>query len=52
MYVLTIRRDNANPTFRGLRLRDVDLSQGAPQKIMALQIGPLYVDMADSLSLA
>eukprot|EP01036_Dinobryon_divergens_P029114 gene29114-38175_t len=45
-------RDSANPTFRGLRLRDADLSPGAPQKIMALQIGPLYVDMVDSLTLA
>ena len=52
MHWSIIRRDSANPTFRGLRLRDADLSPGAPQKIMALQIGPLYVDMVDSLTLA
>lgn len=43
------RRDAGNPTFRRLRLRDVDISVGATQKTMILEKGSFFVDMASAL---
>jgi len=43
-------RDSGNPTFRSIRLSDVDLSAGAKQLFLPLESGPLFVDMSSSLS--
>lgn len=39
-------RDAFNPTFRRLRLADVNLAQGAQRQTMAMRTGPYYVDVA------
>lgn len=39
-------RDAMNPTFRRIRLGDLDLSEGAPHKIMKMEAGPLFIDMS------
>jgi hypothetical protein len=38
-----------NPTFRRIRLKDLNLEHGAEQKLMKMETGPYFVDMATSL---
>lgn len=42
-------RDSINPTFRRLRLEDVDFSTQTVS-MLTLETGPYFVDMADKLS--
>jgi hypothetical protein len=46
---LADRRDAGNPTFRRVRLADVDISVGAQKKTMILEKGSFFVDMASAL---
>lgn len=41
-------RDSYNPTFRRLRLKDIDF-QNAPQQMLVLESGPYFIDMADKM---
>jgi hypothetical protein len=41
-------RDALNPTFRALRLSDIDWSKGRQSLVM--EKGPYFVDMVDSLA--
>lgn len=42
-------RDAGNPTFRRLRLKDLPLAEGSPQKSMVLETGPFFVDATSLL---
>jgi hypothetical protein len=41
-------RDSYNPTFRRLRLRDIDFQSGQ-QQMLVLETGPYFVDMMDKM---
>ena len=38
-------RDSGNPTFRGIKLSDIDFSPGAAQKQIVLETGPYFIDL-------
>ena len=43
-------RDCSNPSFRRIRLQDLDFSPDAPQKVITLEKGPSFIDMTTSMS--
>lgn len=42
-------RDIYNPTFRKIRLADVDTTPGAPQMTIKMEKGPFFIDMVDEM---
>jgi len=42
-------RDSMNPSFRRLRVKDIDLSVGARRKSMKLETGPFFTDLAANM---
>jgi choloylglycine hydrolase len=38
-------RDSGNPTFRGIKLSDIDFTPGAAQKHIVLETGPFFIDV-------
>jgi len=42
-------RDSGNPTFRRLRLQDLDLSEGAAPLSMLVEVGPYFIDMSEQM---
>jgi hypothetical protein len=42
-------RDSNNPTFRRLRMSDIDISENARRMSLIVQAGPFYVDMVNEL---
>lgn len=43
------RRDSGNPTFRRIRLQDLDLTPGADSRSIILQAGPFFVDLHEEM---